>query len=222
MNRSPQASAGCDKHVVSIDGLQAEHDLRRAPAPCERIISNIAIHQIAIHCTITGQMMNRAGYPDDFLQFWTPRPQDRKLWFSIFTPQKGANTSERLMPSQRKQAIADLAILRKHYPELDMPESMIRQFSPLPPGPGDRVFPLTTKTVSANLKTVISSCQFGGNPDCSSCGCIASIRPAAIDQHKLGGVTLVSAIFRASLKVCKIRSLPAVQESKANEFQILQ
>src|SRR6185503_14305338 len=42
--------------VVSIDGLQPEHDLRRKPATYERILRNIEGHHIAVHCTITGQM----------------------------------------------------------------------------------------------------------------------------------------------------------------------
>jgi sulfatase maturation enzyme AslB (radical SAM superfamily) len=61
--------------VVSIDGLQPEHDLRRAPATYERIIRNIAGQQITIHSTITGQMMKRPGYLREFLDFWTPRPE---------------------------------------------------------------------------------------------------------------------------------------------------
>src|SRR5580765_1683339 len=38
---------------VSIDGLQPEHDARRKPATYERILKNIAGHQITVHCTIT-------------------------------------------------------------------------------------------------------------------------------------------------------------------------
>ena len=64
--------------VVSIDGLQPEHDVRRAPATYDRILKNIAGQNITIHCTITGQMMKRPGYLQDFLEFWTPRPEIRK------------------------------------------------------------------------------------------------------------------------------------------------
>jgi hypothetical protein len=46
--------------VVSIDGLQPEHDVRRAPATYDRILKNIAGQKITIHCTITGQMMKQA------------------------------------------------------------------------------------------------------------------------------------------------------------------
>src|SRR5437867_6892719 len=57
--------------VVSIDGLQPEHDVRRAPATYDRILKNIAGRKITIHCTVTGQMMQRPGYLGDFLKLWT-------------------------------------------------------------------------------------------------------------------------------------------------------
>ena len=47
--------------VVSIDGLQREHDIRRSPATYERIIKNIAGQRVTIHCTITGQMNLRSA-----------------------------------------------------------------------------------------------------------------------------------------------------------------
>jgi sulfatase maturation enzyme AslB (radical SAM superfamily) len=39
--------------VVSIDGLQPEHDARRTPATYDRILKHIEGHQITVHCTIT-------------------------------------------------------------------------------------------------------------------------------------------------------------------------
>src|SRR5438270_1964247 len=59
--------------VVSIDGLQPEHDIRRKPATYERILQNIEGQHVTVHCTVTGQMMKRSGYLADFLQFWAPR-----------------------------------------------------------------------------------------------------------------------------------------------------
>jgi sulfatase maturation enzyme AslB (radical SAM superfamily) len=75
--------------VVSIDGLQPEHDVRRAPATYDRILKNIAGQHITIHCTITGQMVTQPGYLKKFLQCRTPKPEIRKVWFSVFTPQIG-------------------------------------------------------------------------------------------------------------------------------------
>src|SRR5215475_14436693 len=75
--------------VVSIDGLQPEHDVRRATATYDRILNSFAGHRGTVHCTITGQMMKRHGYLEEFLAFWNPKPEIRKIWFSIFTPQVG-------------------------------------------------------------------------------------------------------------------------------------
>jgi sulfatase maturation enzyme AslB (radical SAM superfamily) len=192
--------------VVSIDGLQPEHDIRRAPATYERIIKNIADQNVTVHCTITGQMMKRSGYLKEFLEFWTPRAEIRKVWFSLFTPQIGDQLSEMLSREERMRAIADMLALREQFPKLDMPEGLIRQFAKPPSSPAECVFALTTQTLSADLKTKIVPCQFGGKPDCDSCGCVASMGLAAVAAHKLGGFIPVGAIFNASIKIGQFRA----------------
>ena len=192
--------------VVSIDGLQPEHDIRRAPATYDRIIKNIAGQNVTIHCTVTGPMMKRPDYLKQFLEFWTPRDEIRKVWFSLFTPQIGDQLAEMLRPAERERAIVDMMALRKQFPKLDMPEGLIRQFATPPPNPKECVFALTTQTLSADLKTKVVPCQYGGNPDCSSCGCIASMALAAVAAHKLGGVIPIGMIFKASIKVGRARA----------------
>jgi MoaA/NifB/PqqE/SkfB family radical SAM enzyme len=208
--------------VVSIDGLQPEHDVRRAPATYDRIISNIKNQRITIHSTITGQMMKRPGYLREFLEFWTPRPEIRKVWFSLFTPQVGDEAPEILLPEERRQAIADLMALRKEFPKLDMAEGLIKQFATPPHSPAECVFALTTRTLSADLKTTVSPCQFGGNPDCGSCGCIASMGLAAVAAHKLGGFIPVGAIFRASLRIGQARErVPDAPPAPNEQLKVL-
>ncbi|MBS1876127.1 MAG: radical SAM protein [Acidobacteria bacterium] len=192
--------------VVSVDGLQPEHDVRRSPATYVRVLDNIAGRRVTIHCTVTAQMMKRPGYLKDFLDFWTPRTEVQKIWFSIFTPQVGDTSPEILSREERRQLIADLLVLRRQYPKLDMPEALIRQMSSPPSNPSECVFALTTQTISADLKTEITPCQFGGTPDCQSCGCIASMGLAAVAEHKLGGLIPVGAIFKASLKIGELRA----------------
>jgi sulfatase maturation enzyme AslB (radical SAM superfamily) len=192
--------------VVSIDGLAPEHDIRRAPATYDRILKNIAGQNITIHCTVTGQMMKRSGYLREFLEFWTPRPEIRKVWFSLFTPQLGDRRPEMLDARERSQAIADMLELRKEFPKLDMPEGLIQQFLSPPRSPQDCVFALSTHTVSADLKTKVVPCQFGGIPDCSSCGCVASMGLAAVAAHNLGGILPLGVIFKASLKIGRARA----------------
>jgi sulfatase maturation enzyme AslB (radical SAM superfamily) len=203
--------------VVSIDGLQPEHDARRAPATYDRILRNIAGQKVTIHCTVTGQMMKRPGYLGEFLEFWTPRPEIKKVWFSLFTPQVGDQMPEILSPDERQRAISEMVHLRRRYPKLDMPEAVIREFASPPKSPQDCVFARTTQTLSADLQTMITPCQFGGNPDCSSCGCIASMGLAAIAAHKLGGFLPVGTIFRASIRIGETRA--RFREKSEKKFQ---
>lgn len=187
--------------VVSIDGLQPEHDERRKPATYDRILKNIADGKITIHSTITGQMMKRPGYLSEFLEFWTPRPEIEKVWFSVFTPQRGEMAPEVLTPEERVNLVQQLLDLRVRFPKLDARVGAIRELLNPPASPDDCIFAQTTKTISADLTTLITPCQFGGDPDCGQCGCIASMGLAAVGNHKLGGVIPVGSIFRASVKV---------------------
>lgn len=187
--------------VVSIDGLQPEHDERRKPATYERILKNIVDAQITVHCTITRQMVGRPGYLEEFLAFWNARPEIRKIWFSLYTPQRGEISSERLRPEDRKTVVANLFELRDRFTKLEAPKGMLEAFANPPASPADCTFSRTTETISADLKTMITPCQFGGNPDCANCGCIASAGLHAVSQHKLPGGIQVRSIFNVSLKV---------------------
>ena len=176
--------------VVSVDGLQPEHDERRKPATYERILKSIAGTKVTIHCTVTGQMMDRPDYLEDFVRFWSEREETKRIWISLFTPQQGAVGPEILTRDERRRVAEELLRLRVAYPILDMQKSMIEELHHPPTSPGDCIFSRTTVTVSADLKTRITPCQFGGTPDCSQCGCIASMGLAAVGHHRvLPGVT---------------------------------
>src|ERR1700759_1606962 len=97
--------------VVSIDGLQPEHDERRKPATYERILKSINDSFVTIHCTVTGQIAERPGYLEEFLRFWSERPQVKRIWVSLFTPQQGAEGPEILTPAVRAQVLDELARL---------------------------------------------------------------------------------------------------------------
>ena len=111
-----------------------------------------------------------------------------------------------LSAEERALAIEEMLTLRKLFPKLDMPEGLVRQFAKPPRSPEECVFALTTQTISADLKTKVVPCQFGGNPDCNSCGCIASMGLAAVAAHRIGGLIPVGAIFEASIRVGRARS----------------
>jgi MoaA/NifB/PqqE/SkfB family radical SAM enzyme len=187
--------------VVSIDGLQPEHDERRKPATYERILKNIDGARVTIHSTITGNIASRPGYLEEFLNFWTVRPQINKVWFSTFTPQRGATGPEILTAEQRSLVAQDLLRLRVQFPKLDMHESQIREILSPPSSPEECIFAMTTHTISADLKTKITPCQFGGDPDCSQCGCVASMGLAAVGHHRVVGSLTAGQIFHVSQQV---------------------
>jgi MoaA/NifB/PqqE/SkfB family radical SAM enzyme len=187
--------------VVSIDGLQPEHDLRRAPATYNRILKHIAGHSITVHCTVTRQQVNRPGYLEEFLQFWSQRTEVEKVWFSLYTPQVGERSAERLLPADRLQVVNDLLALRQRYPKLTLPKELIEMFATPPESPEDCVFARVTSSISADLTTKITPCQFGGTPDCSNCGCTASVGLAAIASYRVLGLVPVGSIFNGSLKI---------------------
>ena len=189
--------------VVSVDGLQPEHDARRKPAIYERVLQNIEEARVTIHCTITSQIAERPGYLDEFLRFWTSRPQVAKVWFSIFTPQRGATDPEILTASQRASTIAELRRLRLKYATLDLPEAVIREMEVPPTSPEECIFARTTEIISADLRTQITPCQFGGDPDCGQCGCIASMGLAAVGHYRVAGRLTAGQIFMASDRLGK-------------------
>lgn len=184
--------------VVSIDGLQPEHDERRKPATYERILKSIAGARVNVHCTITSQIASQPGYLEEFLRFWTPRDEVRKVWFSLFTPQRGATDVEILSREQRAHVLAELKQLRVVYPKLDMPEAVLEEIATPPSNPQECIFARTTETISADLTTRITPCQFGGDPDCTQCGCIASMGLAAVGHYRLAGSLTAGQIFLAS------------------------
>jgi len=187
--------------VVSIDGLQPEHDARRTPATYDRILKHIVGHRITVHCTVTRQQVNRPGYIEEFLAFWSAKSEVRKIWISLYTPQVGEISAERLTKADRQRVVAELMTLRLKYPKLEAPKGLLDVYANPPTSPDECAFAQTTTSVSADLKTKITPCQFGGNPDCANCGCIASAGLAAVARHHLYGFIPVGAIFTGSLRV---------------------
>jgi MoaA/NifB/PqqE/SkfB family radical SAM enzyme len=187
--------------VVSIDGLQPEHDARRTPATYSRILRHIEGHEITVHCTVTRQQAIRPGYLEEFLQFWSNRSEIVRIWMSLYTPQIGEVSEERLLPIDRERVVADLMALRLRYPKLMVNEETLAVFLQPPSSPDECLFARATRSISADLTTRITPCQFGGTPDCSNCGCLASAGLGAVGRHRLMGLIPIGAIFDRSLRV---------------------
>lgn len=186
---------------VSIDGLQPEHDARRTPATYARILKHIEGHQITVHCTVTRQQAARDGYLEEFVRTWSANPNVRTIWMSLYTPQVGEASRERLTRDDRRRVVGELARLRTRFSKLQMQSQLLDAYLDPPASPDDCIFAQTTACLSADLETRITPCQFGGTPDCESCGCMASAGLAAVGRHRLGGAIPIDTLFRGSLRV---------------------
>ena len=197
--------------VVSIDGLQPEHDERRKPATYDRILKHIEGHNIRVHCTVTRQQVRREGYLDEFVRFWSANPAVSQIWISLYTPQVGEVSTERLTKADRQKVVSDLLGIRAKFPKLRAHEALLDAYVLPPDSPDDCIFAKTTACVSANFEKPITPCQFGGNPDCANCGCLASAALAAVGRHKLPGGIQVGKLFDASFEIGE--RVRAVRES---------
>jgi len=187
---------------VSIDGLQPEHDVRRAPATYDRILKHIKGQHVTVHCTVTRQQ-TRPGYLTAFTEFWSGVPDVKRIWFSLYTPQKGEESAEKLRPEDRRRVVAEIEALRARFPQLldDMIPAVTQGYLAPPNDPSECIFAKTTACLSADLKKAITPCQYGGDPDCQNCGCMASVGLDALGRYRLGGVMPLKHIFTGSLAV---------------------
>jgi len=100
-----------------------------------------------------------------------------------------------------ERADAEIRRLRTRFSKLQMLDGMLNVYARPPQSPEECVFAQTTECLSTDFERRITPCQFGGNPDCANCGCIASAGLEAIGRHRLGGGLQVGRIFYASLHV---------------------
>jgi MoaA/NifB/PqqE/SkfB family radical SAM enzyme len=198
---------------VSIDGLQPEHDARRTPATYDRILKHIEGHHITVHCTVTRQQTTVDGYIEAFVRTWSANPNVRSIWLSLYTPQVGEESDEKLRPEDRTRVVEALRQLRPRFEKLQMPLPLLDAYLEPPGSPAECVFAQTTECLSADLRTRITPCQFGGTPDCANCGCMASAGLAAVGRHRLGGVVPIDALFAGSLRIG--RTIAAARSSAA-------
>ncbi len=91
--------------------------------------------------------------------------------------------------------------LRSSVPKLEMHAGALDVFAHPPRTPAECTFAQTTECVSADFSRTITPCQFGGNPDCSNCGCVASASLEAIARHHVVPGIAVREIFSASVRI---------------------
>ena len=187
--------------AVSIDGLPEHHDIRRKPATYDRILKNIAGCQVNVHWTITHQMLTRPGYLEEYVSFWNARPETNSIWVSGYTPQIGEQSPELLLPGDRAVLAVELPSLAKRYAKLLFNEKLAQAFLHPPEHPDDCLFSKFSANYSADLRSRVEPCVFGGSPDCSQCGCAISSGLHRIRGEKVAGPLKVDHFISASINI---------------------
>jgi organic radical activating enzyme len=187
--------------AISIDGLPEHHDIRRKPATYDRILKNIAGCDVNIHWTITRPMLARSGYLEEYVAFWSGRPETNCIWVSGYTPQIGEQSRERLTAEDRATLARDLPDLATRYPKLLFHAGLARAFVRPPASPSDCLFAKMSANYSADLASRVEPCVFGGNPDCSQCGCAASTGLHWVRGVKVAGEVKVDHFIGSSVKI---------------------
>jgi MoaA/NifB/PqqE/SkfB family radical SAM enzyme len=187
--------------AVSVDGLPEHHDIRREPATYQRILKNIAGRRVNVHWVVTRPMLTRPGYLEEYVAFWNARPEVDHIWVSLYSPQMGEESPERLTADDRQRIANELPPLRRKYPKLLFPEGLARAFVNPPPNPQHCLFSKMSVNYSADLQSRVEPCVFGGNPDCSQCGCSATSALHWIQNEQIGGGLRVGHLVTASLAV---------------------
>jgi organic radical activating enzyme len=187
--------------AVSVDGLPEHHDIRRKPATYARILQNIAGRKINVHWVITRPMLGRQNYFEEYVSFWNARPEVDHIWVSLYTPQIDEQSPERLITEDRERIACELPPLAELYPKLLISEGMMRAFVNPPHNPQSCLFAKMSVNYSADLETHVEPCVFGGNPDCSQCGCSISGALHWIQGEKIAGPLRVSHLVNTSLNI---------------------
>jgi sulfatase maturation enzyme AslB (radical SAM superfamily) len=187
--------------TVSVDGLPQHHDIRRKPATYERILKNIAGREVNIHLTITRAMVQDPEYLEEYLAFWSARPEINHIWASTYTPQVGEQSSEMLTPGDRAFLFEHMPHWRSRFPKLLMTQAIADAFVQPPENPGECIFAKMSVNYSADLRTRVEPCILGGAPDCRQCGCAASVGFHSLRHSPLVGPLKVGHLVSASVAV---------------------
>ncbi len=187
--------------AVSVDGNPEDHDVRRKPATYERILRNVEGRRVNVHWTVVRKNIEQPGYMDRYLEFWSQRPEVDRIWVSIYTPQLGEESAERLTPENRTDLAKYFNGASGRYPKLSMHKGLMDAFLTPPAGPSDCLFSKLSVNYTADLKTRVEPCVFGGAPNCAECGCSISMGMHWLGDIKVAGPLHARHLIRGSLAI---------------------
>jgi sulfatase maturation enzyme AslB (radical SAM superfamily) len=187
--------------AISVDGNPEDHDVRRKPATYERILRNIEGRRVNVHWTVVRKNIEQPGYMDRYLEFWNARPEVDRIWISVYTPQLGEESAERLTPANRVALAEYFNSVRGKYPKLTMHKGLMDAFIEPPQSPGECLFSKLSINYTADLKSRVEPCVFGGSPNCAECGCSISMGMHWLGDVRVAGPLHARHLIKGSLAV---------------------
>ena len=144
--------------------------MRRTPATYDRILKHIEGHQITVHCTVTRQQVQPRRLSRGVRAASGRRnPDVSQIWVSLYTPQVGEVSDERLLPADRERVVAALMHAATVVPEAARcPKGLIKVYANAAARARTSASSRRRRRcVSADFERQITPCQFGGTPDCA-------------------------------------------------------
>ena len=180
----PRSGCSCPVHAGCLCGRTARAS-RCAPVSghLRTHTSHIEGRRVNIHWTITAPMLARDVYLEEYVRFWSAAARGAHIWVSLYSPQRGEESAERLSAGQRKQIASELPRLHAIYPKLLTPEGYAQALLHPPSSPQECTFSRLSNNYSADLKTHVEPCVFGGDPDCIAMRLLGE-RGGQLDQRQ--------------------------------------
>ena len=197
--------------VVSIDGLQPEHDVRRTPATYDRILKHIA--GPPDHGALHGHAAagEPAGLPRRVPALLVGAPEvEQDLDQPLHAAARRSLRRAAAARGSRSGSSPTCMALRLRYPKLTMPKGLIEVYASPPASPDECVFARTTTTHLGRPDDEDHAVPVRRRARLRATAA-ASPRPglAAVGRHQLWGFIPVGSIFTGSVKVGEQRAAAA-------------
>jgi hypothetical protein len=106
-----------------------------------------------------------------------------------------------LTSADREHLAKELLKAKTLYPKLLMNAGIAAAMLHPPMNPSECIFATMSTNYTADLKTRVEPCIFGGSPDCLQCGCAASTGLHWLKNVRLAGSVKIETVVHTSMAI---------------------
>jgi len=164
--------------MVSLDGTREVNDRIRGKGVYDKVLKNLqdpASPRLVVHMTITRHNQHDV---ENVLREMSALKRIKGVGFSFYTPDKGEEESDYLIPLAERDLVLDelLRLKRKYWWIMGFNRAMAYQFRStggFPEWNSLAKCPVSYLVDSFNADGTPKACTYGDDADCSRCGCAA-------------------------------------------------